>query len=346
MGTRPECNVLVTALTKETAYGTATADGSLLSKFHLMEPAVSEPALETTDDNDLLKEHEFPEATAAYKILFTDHIFDLANIPASAEFLAWILARAFGLTTSSQIATSGDYNHVAKLLAVCTADQLPSSTIGVVWKGSTAVSRKYKGVVPDNLTIRLQDRGRLIVGTRLISDGDEADGSGIAVPATFKSANFLFGKDGLLEIGDAGGGLTDYSDIFRSFEFTLNNNLDVESAKRFTLNTDTVLPELRVGRRTIAVTLTLKADEEHVLYKTKAKTAVLQHLKLTVDGPALAGGNDADFILDIPRCMLKFRRKPFDGTLRTIEFEVVPFYSSADASPIITTVTTRDAAVL
>ncbi len=106
MGTIPQCNRLITALTDETAYGTATVDGSLITMYHLIDPALSEPTMDVIDDADLIKGHEFLEDPNAYKILFTNQRLTLSNIPASAEFLGWLLARAMGNVATVEIPAS------------------------------------------------------------------------------------------------------------------------------------------------------------------------------------------------------------------------------------------------
>ena len=346
MGTIPQCNRLITSLTDETSYGTATVDGSLTTMYHLVDPVLSEPSLDVLDDADLIKGHEFLSDPNAYKILFTNQRLSLSNIPASSEFLGWLFARALGNVSSNDIAASGDFLHVMKTQDKCaTGDQLPSATITVGWSGTLAVNRTYKGCVVESFTIRVNEKGRVIADCVFVTDGSEIDGSGVSIPSSFASTSFYFGFDSLLEYDDFAGSFVDETTKLRGFELSYNNNLLVDEAKDKTFATQALLPELRFGDRTIEVNMTLLADEQSSEYADGLSTQ-RKMVRLTVGGVTLSGGNDADLVILIPQAQWVVTNKGFDGTRRTITLEHRMYQDATEGSPLVLSVTNRDTVTL
>ena len=92
MGVIPTCVRLVTALTKETAYGTGIADGSLDKMFHIINPDLPEITLDTIDDQAFIRGHEFLDDNTAFKILFPNFTFSFTGFPLSAVFLVWLFS--------------------------------------------------------------------------------------------------------------------------------------------------------------------------------------------------------------------------------------------------------------
>lgn len=347
MGTLPQCNRLITSLTDETAYGTATVDGSLDTMYHLVDPVLSEPSLDVIDDTDLIKGHEFLSNPNAYKILFTNQRLSLSNIPASAEFLGWLLARAMGAVTTAEIpAASGDFIHTNKVLDKCAVgDQLPSATITIGWSGTLAVNRTYKGCIVESFTIRINQKGRVIVDCVIVTDGSEIDGSGVSIPAAFASTSFYFGFDAILKYEDFGTGLAVQTPKLRGFELTYNNNLLVDEAKDKTFATQATLPELRLGDRTIEANLTLLADEESAEYADGLSTQ-RKVVEVTVGGVTLPGSNAADLVILIPQAQWQVTGKGFDGSRRTITLAHKMYLDSTEGSPLTIKVTNDDTLTL
>ncbi len=342
MGTLPQCNRLITSLTDETAYGTATVDGSLTTMYHLVDPVLSEPSLDVIDDTDLIKGHEFLSDPNAYKVLFTNQRLTLSNIPANAEFLGWLLARAMGSVSSAEIVTSGDFIHTNKVLDKCAVgDQLPSSTITIGWSGTVAVNRTYKGCIVESFTIRINQKGRVIVDCVIVTDGSEVSGAGVSIPAAFASTSFYFGFDAILKYADFGSGLAVQTPKLRGFELTYNNNLLIDEAKDKTFATQTVLPELRLGDRTIEANLTILADETDDEYIDGLATQ-RQVVEVTVGGVTLPGANAADLVILIPQAIWQVTGKGFDGSRRTITLAHKMFMDSTEGSPLTIKVTNDD----
>lgn len=341
MGVIPTCVRLVTALTKETAYGTGIADGSLDKMFHIINPDLPEITLDTIDDQAFIRGHEFLDDNTAFKILFQNVTFSLTGVPLSAEFLGWLLAAAMGNITSAQIMTSGDYDHTAKIQDKCTSDQLPSRTLGLLYAGSLSVSKKYTGCVIDSWTIRITEKGFVTCDVSFITDGKELDGSAITVPTAFHSENFYFGVDNTLKYADFEASLVDNSAKFAGMEITYNNNHLVEEAKNRSLKTQTSLTELRMGDRTIEVSLTLYIDETDQAY-IDALAATRKVIELTVTGPTLSGGNDSDMVITIPQARWIPAGRTFDGTKRTISFNHMLYNDSTEGTPLKIKTTTRD----
>ena len=345
MGSRPQCNRFVTSMTDETAYGTAAADGAMTAMFSLVDPVLADTSQDITDDTDLLKGHEFRLDENAYDVLFNNRSIPMTNVPASAEFLAYLFASALGDVSTSQLDTSGDYEHTIKIMDVCSdGAQLPSRTIGLLYSGSSSLNMKYKGCVVDTLTLRATDRGRVTVDVTWVTDGTENDGSGISVPANFHSTSFYFGKDCDILEDVYGGTLASFKSILRGFELTINNNLDVDAAKNTNWQTSGALPKLEFGTREITCTLTLLGDETTAQYVHAAANDMMMS-QFQLLGPTLAA-NDADCLIDFPRHIWQIGAKAFDGNERTFQLNYAMFFDATEASPIKVTVITADTTIL
>jgi len=348
MSTRPQCERVVSSNSAETAYGTAIADGSLTEMFSLVDNVLPDRSQDIVDDTDLLKGHEFREDANAYEVLFDNINIPMNNVPASAEFLAWLFASALGDVTSTEISASGDFDHEIKLMDIC-ADgaQLPSRTLGLLWSGSSTVNTKYKGCVVNTLTLRITDRGRVTVDVQFITDGDEASGSGISVPASFVTTSYYFGKDTDYKEDDfdTPGGLASLGTVLAGFEMTINNNLLVDEAKTVNFQTQGLLPKLEYGDREISCTVTLQGDETSQPY-VDAEAQTMKIIQTELLGPTLSGGNDADCIILFPKCLWNVTTRQFDGSTRTYTLNHNLFFDSTEASPITINVTTRQTAVV
>jgi len=344
MGSRPQCERLVGSLTDETSYGTATVDGSLTEMFSLVDPVFADHSQDIQDDRDLLKGHEWLEDVNAYEVIFDNRSIPLTNIPASAEFMAYVIASALGDVASA--AQDTEYQHTILPMDIC-ADgaQLPSRTFGILFSGTSALNTKYKGCCVDSVTIRGSDRGRITMDVTWVTDGSESDGSSISVPASFHTSSFYFGKD--VEIKEdtyAVGSLSSFKTILRSFELTINNNLLVDEAKATNWATAAVLPKLEYGVREITMSLSLLGDETTAQYVHAADQDMMVS-ELTLGGPTLTT-NDADTIITFPKHLWEIGPKSYDGTERIFQLDYALFYDSTETAPIKFEITTADAAVI
>jgi len=315
--------------------------------YHLVDPALSEPSMDVIDDTDLIKGHEFLSDPNAYKILFTNQRLSLSNIPANAEFLGWLLARAMGNVASAEIPTaSGDFVHTNKVLDKCAVgDQLPSATITIGWSGTVAVNRTYKGCIIESFTIRINQKGRVIVDCVIVTDGSEVSGAGVTIPAAFASTSFYFGFDALLKYADFGVGLVDNTTKLRGFELTYNNNLLIDEAKDKTFATQATLPELRLGDRTIEASLTILGDETDDEYVDGLATQ-RKLVEVTVGGVTLPGSNAADLVILIPQAQWQVTGKGFDGSRRTITLAHKMYLDATEGTPLKIDVTNDDTVTL
>ena len=60
MATRPQCTKFAATFVKETAYGTAVANGSITQRYDPQEPILLGLTKTKVDDGDRIKGHEFP----------------------------------------------------------------------------------------------------------------------------------------------------------------------------------------------------------------------------------------------------------------------------------------------
>ena len=350
MAVIPICERIVTSLNKETAYGTPLGDSALTKAFNIINPDLPEVSQDVIDDMAFLKGHEFLQDPNAYKILFQNVNFSLTGVPLSAEFCGWLIASAMGKMVSAQVGSTTAYTHTAKILDRCVGDQLPSRTLGLLWAGTTAVNKKYAGAVVDSFTIRINEKSYVTCDVSFVTDGTEASGSAISVPTAFHSTNFWYGLDAELSYANYVAGMTpatlvDTTAKLASLEITYNNNLLVDEAKMQTLATDTKLPELRVGDRTIEISLTLYVNETDQAY-IDALSGKRKAIQVKVVGNVLNTTTKSDLVINIPQARWMPTGKGFDGTKRTLTLGHALYMDKLLATPLQIKTTTLDAAYL
>lgn len=342
MSTIPQAIRFITSLDAETAYGTAIVDGSMTEMYNLVDPAFGEVNFDYEDDSDFLKGHEFMENVSARVQLFKNSSFAMSNVPANSEMAGWLFGAALGDVTTTG---TGPYVHTCIIQDAGTGLQLPSRTIAISYVGSTAKARKYKGGVINDLTLRVDKKGRSTFDFNMTTDGDESSGSGISIPAAFTSQNFFYGKNAKFEWCDDGGTYADNSGLVRSFEFTLNNNLLLDEAKAKHLGTGLNIDELWFETREMNFSIVVNADETttdadgDIIYDDFLNQT-LKEFKFTMT----AGTTSLE--IELPKMVWGVATKGYEGPRRTLTLEPALFYDTAISSPISVVVTNGDATIV
>jgi hypothetical protein len=342
LSTIPQAIRFITSLDSESAYGTAIVDGSLTEMYNLVDPAFGEVNFDYEDDSDFLKGHEFMENVSARVQLFKNSSFAMSNVPANSEIAGWLFGAALGDVTTTG---AGPYVHECIIQDAGTGLQLPSRTIAICYEGSTSNNRKYKGGVINDMTYRIDKKGRSTFDFNMTTDGDESSGSGVAIPAAFTSTNFHYGKNAVFEWCDDGGTYADNSAIVRSFEFSMNNNLLLDEAKAKHLGTGLNIDELWFDTREYTFSIVVNADElttdadGDVIY-TDFLNQTLKEFRVTMTS------GTTSVVIELPKMVWGVATKGYEGPRRTLTLEPALFYDTAVSSPIVVTVTNGDATIV
>src|SRR3990167_8189846 len=110
---RPQNTFVSVPHTKESAYGTAIASGSIDKKYDLVEPSLAEVVKTTVSDKEYIKGHEFMADTVntGALTLYADTAQDATIplvFPASYELAALLWIMALGTNTTTGV---GPYTH-------------------------------------------------------------------------------------------------------------------------------------------------------------------------------------------------------------------------------------------
>ena len=327
---RPQSNIVALTYTKEAAYGTAVADGSITKLYDLMEPTLAEVSQEMTYDEEMIKGHEFPIDTA-YNVITSNDVTIPLSFWASPEICGLLFAAALGsISTSGPVSTI--YTHTITAMATTTTDQPASLSLVEAVKGETSTYKKYKGVIPNEVKLSCENRGRISVTASCFSDGNIGDASAFSLPSTKETINPLFGKDAVFAISDAGGSPATQATVLRGFEFTWNNNLSRED-NRAMINAGVDLTSLRLGAaRNCTLTCKIQGSKSSQ-YFTDWRAKTLKFVKIT-----MASGTKS-VIIDINRCLITDVKDSFDGIRNVLEVTFKPYTTTTSTvTPVTITV--------
>lgn len=328
MALRPQCTKFGMSYTKETVYGTAVANAAIDKLFVPNEPSLIDYTKEKIDDSAFIKGHEFPENTAL-DIVIAENITVPFNFPSSLELLGMLLS--FALGNAAVAGAAGDFTHTFKTTNLCSSDQLPSTSwiLGIL--GDTASYLKVKGVVINELKITLDKTGWIGVTGSAITDGSFSVEVAYSFPAN-AAVDYILGNQVDFLIGPSGGALVSNKSLFRGMEFTISNNLAVEDGRGNVGDSSIHLKDLRTETRVIGLTLKLQGHQGDAFW-LDFDNEVLKDIQITVT-------KSATRLLDIriKNCRLSSVGLGFETMRDVIDVSVKPFYTVADASPVIVTV--------
>lgn len=210
------------ATTKQSAYGTPTADGSLLKSGYIKGPDFAKPKPHHIRSNSQFGQGD--EWARGQEVEFWD--LDLARNFDLTTLLAGLIGGfALGSVTSSQPAVGTDptvYDHDFLPLVSATAVQLPAMSIVEEVVAQTGMKKKIQDLIVANFKLSGSGTERLQISAALKGSGQLANSS-LSMPA-ITAASFLRQKDVKLELGAFGGALTDVSLLLKPWEFSYDND--------------------------------------------------------------------------------------------------------------------------
>lgn len=242
---------------KETTFGTAQSDGSMIDWLSVTEADFAQlDVTYRTDENEIngfvgVTEHqeESRQAKVARK----------AN--ASVEFIAWAIAMFFGNVTAS--GSTPNYTHTAKWRSICTVNGPSFSFVeGLICTGATGTYWLYKGCVINQITIEVNGKGAVVLTLDIWTDGTETAKTTFTFPTAVNSVNKLIGSMLTLKCGAAG--TEDLSSLTRNYKVTLNAGIVIPPS----ISASTAIAEYQFGGNapTMDVEFTIKADKSHAIY--------------------------------------------------------------------------------
>ena len=299
------------ALTKQTAYGTAIVDGSLVKAAFIKGPdlAVITPRL-IRDNSQYGRGDEWSrgQEVESWDVALKRN-FDITSLLAG-------LFCGFGLgaVATTQPDAGGNptvYDHDFTPQVASTSVQLPAITLVEEPVANTGIKKKIHDLVVSSFEISGAGVDRLQISADLKGSGNQAN-STLSMPA-ITAAKFLRWKDVKFELGNQGGALTDLSSRLKSFRFKYDNK---------TLDEDGYYPgsglyrgRHEFGDREIELDFDLLqatdgAELDRLINSTNSA------IKITAEGETITGIYKHKLIIDLPD--LHFRtveRKYVDGKL-------------------------------
>jgi len=338
LASRPQCNKFETSFTKETAYGTAVADGSINKRYDPQEPIILGLTKTKVDDADRIKGHEFPTDPTNKDIIIARDIEIPFSFDSSVEILGILGATFFGADVVS--GTMPNFVHTLKIADLCVLDQFPSMSAVLGLTGDTASFLTTKGVLVNELRIVLDSQGFLTVSGTFFTDGSLTVTAGHVFQTTEHPVDYIVGTEADFLTADAGAGVVSKKSLLRGFELSMTNNLDVGDARSNVAAAGVNLGSLRVGNREFSLTVTVEGHQgdEFWLDMDSDQEKDVQ-LKVTKNA-------NRELDVNINSCKIENITTRFDGIRDVADLEYKMFYHTATASPIEFIVRNGDAAYL
>jgi hypothetical protein len=311
---------------KESAYGTQVLEVDIDVMFEPLEPILIEPTIETYDDAPLIKGHEFAQDIAKDIVVATDLSIPF-RFPSSLPLIG--LMFAFGMGTSGASGAPTDYIHVQKMKDLCTTAgaQLPSTSWIVGLLGDTASYFTVKGLCINEVSIGLDSVGWLPVTGTAFGDGSMTAAPAYTWPTSYDSADFVTNVHCDFKVDTVS-----KKALLRGFSFSVNNNLDLADARSQIAAAGTLLGELNVGSREVALTVTVaghQGDEFWTAFTARTVQAIA--IEVTVSSVR-------KLTIEFAQCRISEIRPGYDGLRDTLEITYKPYYQTTDSSPVVVTV--------
>jgi hypothetical protein len=330
MSIRPQCSKVAMSYYQESdngaspaaSYGTSVPDSHIDKLFEPTEPVILDVTQNRIDDAGMIKGNEWPQETDLDMIIAQDISIPF-NFPMSTALAGLLFSLALGSDTPSAGSGAGFYKHTIIPGDSCILDQLPSSSWVLGLVGDAYSKYKVTGVVINELRLVLDSPGRLTISGTAFTDGKLH-----AVPTYVWPTVLAYDKAPLATSGDFKINNTSYKDIFRSFELSLSNNLDLADGRANVINSGIYLSELRYGARAYA--LTVKTDG-HQGSEMWARWMAEEIMSIEVSAVYSA---DYRIIITFPKVKIAQIKQSFDGIRDVLDITFKIFYDTVTSTPI------------
>lgn len=330
MAIRPQCSKLSMSYLKEATYGQGMAEEHIVQKFEPNEPVILDIAQQRLDDSATIKGYEFPKDTDLDLVVAQDISIPF-SFPCSLSLAGLLYSLALGSVSTAAGSGAGHYIHTITPLDPCVTDSLPSTAWIMGLLGDTASIDIVKGIMLNELKLALDSPGRLTLSGTAFSDGTltaVANPGGFSWPGTSSHLNWVLGS-----MGDCTLGLpptpASIKTKLRSFEFTINNNLDLADGRADVINSGKYLSNLRFGNRSYLLSLKVEGHQGDTFWTYMTSETVLKAvLTVTID---------ANLYMSFTFPVLKVAtvKQSFDGIRDVLDLTFKVFYDTVTSRAIL-----------
>lgn len=337
MAFRPQCTRIGMSFVAESAYGTQVAAGSIDKLYEPLEPVLPNWTQTRIDDAEDIKGHEFPENTGLDIVTAQDCEIPF-SFPASYSIVGLLFS--FMLQDMTVTGTADPYTHEVHIVDACSSDQLDSTTWMLGFIGDTDSYHIAKGLIINELTLTMDNQGRLVISGTAFTDGSMTFDNSYTFPTTTAhGTDFLLGTDCDFKMDASGGSPTTRASIFRGFELTLSNNLDqADGRSNIAAVSGPTLSSLRFGNRAVSLMTHFEgyhSDEFYDLWLNKTNQEIVVECVKSAS---------RSFSMTATYARVANINESFDGIRNVIDVEWKLFYDDTPAAPAVFTIKNADAA--
>ncbi len=324
---------------KQSAYGTALADGDLTLAYPFRGPDILErkPDL-ATDEDEMGRGHEWPTAQEVER-------WDCKlkrNFDVTSFMAAWAGAFGLGQVSTNQPDPVGNptvYEHTGLFSDPDTSGhQNPAAT--VVEKLSSGIKRKIKDLTVDKFIISGEGRNRLQLELILAGSGQVEDSS-LSMPA-LTTGSFLRMSGTKLEIGISGAEV-DVSSRLRQWTLRVDNGLQLQDG--YYPNSGLYRGRCLFGRRKASLSLTLDLDAGSTELDYLENNQELKAI-LTAEGETISGSYKHKLVITIPKLRYRTALIAEEGHKLVYRLDCNLFYDSSLSGPLELKVTNTQSSYL
>jgi hypothetical protein len=329
MAIRPQCSRVVLSYYQESDltgspaadYGTQVPDSHIDKMFEPKEPVILDMTQNRIDDAAYIKGHEWPQDTNLDVVIAQDISIPF-SFPMSLSLAGILYALALG-SYSVAANGAGKYIHTMVALSACTLDQLPSSSwiLGLI--GDVNSKFLVKGVVVNELKLVLDNAGPLTLSGTAFTDGTLTAKPTFVFPTALSADVYPVAATGDFKIDNAS-----YKTTFRSFEFTISNNLDLADGRSNVINAGIYLTELRFGSRAYALAVKMDGHQGSTIWNLWTAETIME---LDVE---VVYSATQKITINFPKVKIAQCKQSFDGIRDVLDVTFKIFYDTVDATPI------------
>lgn len=233
--------------------------------------------------------------------------------------IGWAAALALGNVSSVQEGATGHYTHTIKRTNPLGASGTRNAKVtSMYFEAVGPDSGRRKAIFPSlaisQFTLTFRRRELITLAMDFIGSGKEDTATAVTLPS-LSTEVLLAGTNMKIEIGNQGGGLTDFTERVREATFQVTQELLADLGyipNAATPSDGKFRSAMRFGRRAGTLTLAIEAARASTDVLTDLLNRQRKEVKITVDSGVVAGTGTANhgFVLRIPDC--RFREAPIE----------------------------------
>jgi hypothetical protein len=177
--------------------------------------------------------------------------------------------------------------------------------------------------------------GRLNITGTAICDGTLTEKPSFSFPTTLAGSDWLFTSTCDFKI-DGTSHKTSAENKLRTFDFTINNNLDVADGRSNVITADKYLSTLRFGKRDFSLNARFDGHQGDDMWQHMVDEDVMEiDINIPVDSTAPTGDG---IYFNFPKVKIATIKPTFDGIRDVLDVQFKVFYDDTDETPVTVTV--------